>query len=185
MILSGSESFDSQQQTELLAQAHAVVVDDAAWAFIVHEGLCTSVRLRRAMVNPERAPLSGVVEAETIIPFRTKNDPVVVPAGRSGVGKMLVAGAVEIDGGAPGSRRSRALASRNFRLSCSAPSPRKPSWSQTTGPPTRIFLVFGTTRSPSARWRRTSRCPGSSGCFQISSVGASCQPTGRTRRTRA
>ena len=54
-----------------------------------------AAKLRRAMVNPEREPLSGVVEAdETIIPFRTKNDPVVVPAGRSGVGKMLVAGAV-------------------------------------------------------------------------------------------
>ena len=63
-------------------------------------------KLRRAMVNPEREPLSGIVEAdETIIPFRTKNDPVVVPAGRSGVGKMLVAGAVEIDGGKP--RRAR------------------------------------------------------------------------------
>jgi hypothetical protein len=46
------------------------------------------------MVDPEREPLSGVVEAdETIIPFRTKNDPIVVPAGRSAVGKMLVAGA--------------------------------------------------------------------------------------------
>ena len=46
-----------------------------------------AAKLRRAMVNPEREPLSGVVEAdETIIPFRTKNDPVVVPAGRSGVG---------------------------------------------------------------------------------------------------
>ena len=63
-------------------------------------------KLRRAMVNPEREPLSGVVEAdETIIPFRTKNDPIVVPAGRSGVGKMLVAGAVEVDGGTP--RRAR------------------------------------------------------------------------------
>jgi ISXO2-like transposase domain/Transposase zinc-ribbon domain len=65
-----------------------------------------AAKLRRAMVNPERAPLSGLVEAdETIIPFRTKSDPVVVPAGRSGVGKMLVAGAVEIDGGTP--RRAR------------------------------------------------------------------------------
>jgi hypothetical protein len=62
--------------------------------------------LRRAMVNPAREPLSGLVEAdETIIPFRTKNDPVVGPAGRSAVGKMLVAGAVEIDGGKP--RRAR------------------------------------------------------------------------------
>src|SRR5207302_6233492 len=63
-------------------------------------------KLRRAMVNPEREPLCGIVEAdETIIPFRTKEDPIVVPAGRSGVGKMLVAGAVEVDGGAP--RRAR------------------------------------------------------------------------------
>ena len=63
-------------------------------------------KLRRAMVNPEREPLSGLVEAdETIIPFRTKNNPIVVPAGRSGVGKMLVAGAVEVDGGTP--RRAR------------------------------------------------------------------------------
>src|SRR6201997_4314459 len=59
-------------------------------------------KLRRAMVNPEREPLRGVVEAdETPIPFRTKNDPIVVPAGRSAVGKMLVAGAIEIDGGKP------------------------------------------------------------------------------------
>ena len=58
------------------------------------------------MVDPEREPLSGVVEAdETTIPFRTKNDPIVVPAGRSGVGKMLVAGAVEVEGGTP--RRAR------------------------------------------------------------------------------
>ena len=63
-------------------------------------------KLRRAMVNPEREPLCGVVEAdETIIPFRTKNDPIVPPAGRSGVGKMLVAGAVEVEGGIP--RRAR------------------------------------------------------------------------------
>src|ERR1700731_2170511 len=46
-----------------------------------------AAKLPRAMVNPEREPLSGLVEAdETIIPFRTKNDSVVVPAGRSGVG---------------------------------------------------------------------------------------------------
>jgi hypothetical protein len=63
-------------------------------------------KLRRAMVNPKREPLCGIVEAdETIIPFRTKNDPIVMPAGRSGVGKMLVAGAVEVDGSKP--RRAR------------------------------------------------------------------------------
>src|ERR1700748_1823162 len=59
-------------------------------------------KLRRAMVNPEREPLCGLVEAdETIIPFRTKNDPVVVPAGRRGGGKMVVARAVEVDSGTP------------------------------------------------------------------------------------
>jgi len=58
------------------------------------------------MVNPQREPLSGIVEAdEAFIPFRTKSDPIVVPAGRSRVGKMLVAGAVEVDGGTP--RRAR------------------------------------------------------------------------------
>lgn len=63
-------------------------------------------KLRRAMVNPKREPLCGVVEAdETILPFRTKADPIRVPARRSGVGKMLVAGAVEVEGGVP--RRAR------------------------------------------------------------------------------
>src|ERR1700726_987472 len=59
-------------------------------------------KLRRAMVNPEREPLSGGVEAdEPLIPFRPQAAPIVLPAGRSGVGKMLVAGAVEVDGGMP------------------------------------------------------------------------------------
>jgi hypothetical protein len=63
--------------------------------------------LRRAMVKPERVPLSGMVEAdETMILFRTENDSIVVPGGRSRVGKtLLVASAVEIDGGKP--RRAR------------------------------------------------------------------------------
>ena len=68
-------------------------------------------KLRRAMVNPEREPLCGVVEAdETIIPCRTKNDPIVVPAGRRGVGKMLIAGAVEVDGGKPRRARLKVIA---------------------------------------------------------------------------
>jgi hypothetical protein len=67
-------------------------------------------KLRRATVNPERQLLGGLVEAdETIIPIRTKDDPVVVPGRRSGVGKMLVAGAVEIDGGKPGRARLKVI----------------------------------------------------------------------------
>src|SRR5258705_9353484 len=44
-------------------------------------------KLRRAMVNPQREPLCGVVEAdETIIPFRTKEDPTA--AGRPQWGRQ-------------------------------------------------------------------------------------------------
>ena len=70
-------------------------------------------KLRRAMVNPEREPLCGLIEAdETIIPFRSMADPIVLPAGRSAVGKMLVAGAVEVDGGTP--RRARLKVIESF-----------------------------------------------------------------------
>jgi|SRR6516165_1348471 len=31
------QSFDSEQKIELLAQAHAIVVDEAAWPFMVHD----------------------------------------------------------------------------------------------------------------------------------------------------
>ena len=60
--------------------------------------------MRRAMINPEREPLCGIVEADETrrsSRFAPKDDPIVVPAGRNGVGKMLVAGAVEVDAGKP------------------------------------------------------------------------------------
>ena len=44
-----------------------------------------------------------------IIPFRTKEDPIVLAAGRSGVGKMLVAGAVEVDSGTPRHARLKVI----------------------------------------------------------------------------
>jgi ABC-type transport system substrate-binding protein len=37
LLMQAQQSFDSEQQIELLAQAHAIVVDEAAWAFIVHD----------------------------------------------------------------------------------------------------------------------------------------------------
>src|SRR5205814_434081 len=131
-------------------------------------------KLRRAMVNPERQPLSGLVEAdETIIPFRTKDDPVVLPAGRSAVGKMLVAGAVEIDGGKPRRARLKVIEGfgkpelHAFVLGAVAPQTRlvTDDWPSYRDLPD----VSSTTLSPSARWRRTSRCPGSTGSFQTSS----------------
>jgi transposase-like protein len=58
-------------------------------------------KLRRAMVDPGREPLAGLVEVdETSIPFRAEGEP--VRPGRSHDGKLLVAGAVEIKGRGPG-----------------------------------------------------------------------------------
>jgi transposase-like protein len=58
-------------------------------------------KLRRAMVDPEREPLAGLVEVdETSLPFRAKGEP--ARPGRSHDGKLLVAGAVEIKGKGPG-----------------------------------------------------------------------------------
>ena len=63
-------------------------------------------KLRRAMVNPARALLSGVVEIdETQVSYRTKDDPVTGGGGRSPDGKMQVAVAVEIIDEAPGRLR--------------------------------------------------------------------------------
>jgi transposase-like protein/predicted RNA-binding Zn-ribbon protein involved in translation (DUF1610 family) len=54
-------------------------------------------KLRRAMANPTRLPLWGIVEVdETTIPYRTSSDPVAGGQGRSHVGKLAVVGAVEI-----------------------------------------------------------------------------------------
>jgi len=69
-----------------------------------------SHKLRRAMVDPDRAPLAGLVEVdETAIPFRTRNDPPAGGGGRSRQGKLLVAGAVEVKGGKPGRLRLKAI----------------------------------------------------------------------------
>jgi ISXO2-like transposase domain/Transposase zinc-ribbon domain len=63
-------------------------------------------KLRRAMVDPAREPLAGLVEVdETSIPFRRQDDPIVVKPGRATEGKLLLAGAVEITGKAPGRAR--------------------------------------------------------------------------------
>ena len=71
-----------------------------------------AAKLRKAMVDPERDPLSGLIEVdETALAFRTKNDPVAGGAGRSHDGKLLV-GAVEVgDGNAPGRLRLAEIAS--------------------------------------------------------------------------
>ena len=67
-------------------------------------------KLRRAMVAPDRSPLAALAEVdETEIPLRTKDDPVAGGGGRSHQGKMLIAGAVEVDDGGPGRIRLAAI----------------------------------------------------------------------------
>lgn len=54
-------------------------------------------KLRRAMVDPQREPLTGTVEVdETAIPYRTADEPVAGGRGRSHTGKIPVICAVEI-----------------------------------------------------------------------------------------
>jgi hypothetical protein len=74
-----------------------------------------AAKLRRAMVDPERDPLSGLVEVdETALPFHTKNDLLVRGAGRSHDGKLLVVGAIEVgSGNMPGRLRLAEIASYN------------------------------------------------------------------------
>ena len=65
-------------------------------------------KLRASMVAPERNPLSGLVEVdETEIACRSKKDPPVGGGGRSHQGKILVAGAVEVQDGGAGPGRIR------------------------------------------------------------------------------
>ena len=72
--------------------------DKSAWLLVR--------KLRRAMVDPDREPLAGLVEVdETSIPFRGKDGPAERRPGRSHEGKLLIAGAVEIRGKGPGRAR--------------------------------------------------------------------------------
>src|SRR3954471_17314859 len=65
-------------------------------------------KLRRSMVAGNRSPLAGLVEVdETEIVCRSKNDPLTGGRGRSHQGKMLVVGAVEVEGGGAGPGRIR------------------------------------------------------------------------------
>jgi hypothetical protein len=60
-------------------------------------------KLRRAMVDPGREPLAGLVEVdEASIPFRDKDAPAERKPGRSHEDRLLIAGAVEIVGKGPG-----------------------------------------------------------------------------------
>jgi transposase-like protein len=68
-------------------------------------------KLRRAMVDPERLPLAGLVEIdESSLSQRMKDDPPGGGQGRSGKGRMPVVAAVEIEGRKPKRLRLAAVA---------------------------------------------------------------------------
>jgi len=74
-------------------------------------------KLRRALVAPGRQPLAGLVEVdETAIPCRARHDPPAGAGGRSGQGKLLIAGAVEVRAGGPA--RIRLAAIEDFSARC-------------------------------------------------------------------
>jgi len=68
-------------------------------------------KLRRAMVDPDRNPLTGLVEIdETTLPNRILDDPPAGGIGRSHIGKMPVLGAVEVIDDGPGRLRLSSIA---------------------------------------------------------------------------
>ena len=128
-------------------------------------------KLRRAMVAPSRALLSGVAEVdETELPLRAKDDPVTGGGGRGGPLRVAADKAK-----CSSLARSRSpMAARDAFVSrksptsppnrCTASSPRtcrpvrrsKP----TDGPPIRVRRASLTTRMSSAKWPRMWCCPG-------------------------
>ena len=78
----------------------------AARARQLQDGLAAAPKAPPGDGRPGREPLAGLVEVdETSIPFRTQDEPVAAKPGRSGEGELLIAGAVEIRGEAPGRAR--------------------------------------------------------------------------------
>ena len=142
-------------------------------------------KLRRAMVDPEREPLAGLVEVdETSVPFRAKGEP--ARPGRSHEGKLLVAGAVEIKGKGPGRIRlavigdysAVALGAFVAAVIAAGSTVVSDGWSGYAGSRT-----SSTTRGWSATRRPTWSCPGSIACSRTRSGGPWACTTGCARST--
>jgi hypothetical protein len=117
-------------------------------------------KLRRAMVAPNRALLSGLAEVDEMeLPLRTKDDPVTGGGGgRSGQSKMLVAGAVEVADGVVG--RIRLGKSPTFPPNCCMDSSRTTSLparrsKPTDGPPIEARRASITIQILSGKWPPT------------------------------
>ncbi len=139
-------------------------------------------KLRRAMVDPERSPLAGIVEIdEASLPLRTKDDPPAGGGGRSHEGKMLIVGAVEVNEGKPG--RLRLAVTKDYSADSPTLSSRQP-WppaarpKPTVGPAIQALPTSCTIPTSSAPWPRTSCCRGSTSLFPTSRRGRRVFTTG-------
>ena len=111
-----------------------------------------AAKLRRAMVDPDRNPLSGLVEIdETSLPFRTKNDPAGGGPGRSHDGKLLVVGGIEVgDGNKPGRLRLAALTDYGAVEPVSPrPAPPRPMPDMPASPSTSTIVIGSLALDPS------------------------------------
>jgi len=141
-----------------------------------------AAKLRRAMVDAERNPLSGLVEIdETTINHRTRNDPPAGAPGRSHQGKLLIAGAVEIEGQGPGRIRLAHLRDYSadslhaFIGTTTTPGTvaKTDGWSAYPGAPGGP----ATTPTSSAPWPPISSCRGSTASSPTSRHGRSASTT--------
>src|SRR3954470_8019189 len=146
-------------------------------------------KLRRAMVDPQRVPLSGLIEAdESTLPLRTQEDPPAGGGGRSLEGKMAIAGAVEINDGVVGRLRLQAIDDYSaetlhaFLTGATAPGSevKTDGWSRATPTPPAWSMI----RMSSARWRRTSSCRRSTPSSATCRAGPRAPATARGARTR-
>ena len=140
-------------------------------------------KLRASMVDPERNPLSGLVEIdEASLPFRTKDDPPTGGQGRSHDGKMLIVGAIELgDGNIPGRLRLAEISSYgaadlgHFVETAADPDAiAKP----TAGPATLRSPPIATMSMSSGRPPLTSSCRGSTKSSPTSKDGREASTTG-------
>src|SRR3954453_16386833 len=120
-------------------------------------------KMRRAMVDPQRAPLSGLIEAdESTLPLGTQEDPPAGGGGRSLEAKMAIAGAVEISDGVVGRLRLQAIddySAETLHAFLTGATARRAAKSRpTAGRATPTPPAWSMIRMSSARWRRTSSC---------------------------
>ena len=139
-------------------------------------------KLRTSMVEPERNPLSGLVDIdEASLPFRTKDDPPTGGQGRSHDGKMLIVGAIELgDGNIPGRLRPKSppTAPPTSDTSSKPPPIPTPSRKPTAGPATLRSPPIATMSMSSGRPPITSSCRGSTKSFPTSKDGHEASTTG-------